>query len=325
MLPMLHLPIPLPRRGKTVAQAAGALAALSAAGMLTVAYFFVEQLTRPQPRDPARAMTFTPWELDLPFETVAFPTQSGGHQVGGWWLPQASADRVVIACSGYRRGKADLLGIGKQLWQAGNTVLLIDLYGHGSDPGVPITLGHREVGDFLGAVDYVAGRAPGAAIGAVGYSMGAAVAIMGAARDPRVRAVVADSPFATHRGVAEHFLRQIMPNLPPDPLLNVMDPLLGWRAGYRFHEVEPLREVGQLAPRPLLLIHGTADAVIPARESEALFAAAGAPKDLWIVPEALHCGAYFVDRRAYSQRVRAFFDRALAPAAAGERAAHALD
>ena len=35
---------------------------------------------------------------------------------------------------------------------------------------------------------------------------------------------------------------------------------------------------------------------------------AGKPKELWVLPEADHCGAYFVDRVAYTKKVSDFFD-----------------
>jgi uncharacterized protein len=75
--------------------------------------------------------------------------------------------------------------------------------------------------------------------------------------------------------------------------------------------VAPLRVVRQIAPRPLLLIHGTADQTIPVSHTQRLYDAAGAPKELWLADGAGHCGAYFLDRPGYCQRVTAFFATAL--------------
>lgn len=297
--------------GDFVTLTLGATIATAGAALFAGAQHIVNQLTKPQPNDPSAEFTFTPWELNVPWEDVAFLARGGAHQVRGWWLPQPTMERVIIACAGYRGTKSDLLGISTQLWRAGYTVLLIDFYGHGMERGVPVTLGFREVDDFLGAVDYVAQRAPEAAIGAIGFSMGAAVVIQGAARDLRVRVVVADSPFATHRDVVAAQVRQVIPFVPPDPFLALADPLLQRRAGYRFQQVEPLREVGAIAPRPLLLIHSTGDKVIPYQHGIWLYEAAGDPKELWIVEDVSHCGAYFIDRPAYSRRVAAFFAQGL--------------
>ena len=84
-----------------------------------------------------------------------------------------------------------------------------------------------------------------------------------------------------------------------------------WRYGYPFQAVRPLDAVAKIAPRPLLLIHGTADTVIPVVHSYRLYEAAGDPKELWIFEGAQHCGGYFADRPAYVQRVAEFFAKAL--------------
>lgn len=314
----------------TVATVSAVLAGILVGSGVAVGNYVVDQITRPQPEDPEADFTFTPWELGIPSENVRFPARGGAHAVTGWWLPQATPGPVIIACTGYRGKKADLLGISSRLWRAGYTVLLIDYYGHGADRGVPVTLAFREVQDFLGAVEYVVQRVPDQPIGAIGYSMGAAVVIMGAARDQRVAAVVADSPFATQRAVIATQFRRRLP-LPPDLFLGIADIILARRAGHRFRAVSPLHEVRAIAPRPLLIIHSTGDEVIPYQEAERLFAAAGDPKEVWIVPDVPHCGAYFLDRQTYCQRVTDFFARsfavALAPivADAREGGAHALD
>jgi dipeptidyl aminopeptidase/acylaminoacyl peptidase len=151
------------------------------------------------------------------------------------------------------------------------------------------------------------GRLPGARIGVVGYSMGAAVALLVAAREPRIAAVVADSPFATMRGVVGYAFERL--RIPAQPLVSLAGSVNRLRYGYRFDAVEPVDMVGSIAPRPVLLIHGAGDATIPAEHSRAIFAAAGEPKELWIMPGVGHCGAYFADRPAYVARVVQFFER----------------
>src|SRR3712207_7622089 len=57
------------------------------------------------------------------------------------------------------------------------------------------------------------------------------------------------------------------------------------------------------SPRPLLIVHGTADALIPVEHARRLYEVAGEPKELWLVDGAAHCGAYFVDRDRKSTRL----------------------
>ncbi|HWD07602.1 MAG TPA: hypothetical protein VHA57_00770, partial [Actinomycetota bacterium] len=55
----------------------------------------------------------------------------------------------------------------------------------------------------------------------------------------------------------------------------------------------PVEVVGGIAPAPVLVVHGTADPFFPAAEAEALCAAAGAPKALWLLDGGGHADALF--------------------------------
>ena len=174
----------------------------------------------------------------------------------------------------------------------------------------PVTLGYCEVSDFLGAVAYVKARTPQTSLGVLAYSMGAAVAIMCSAWNTDVEALVADSAFATHRGVIDYHIRRVL-HFPSVPFLWLADALLWWRAGYHFRQVEPLRDIGAISPRPVLIIHGQKDSVVDPRDAQRLYAAAQEPKELWLLPDTGHCGAYFADRQAYVAKINAFFNRHL--------------
>jgi uncharacterized protein len=288
-------------------------AAIGALGVVGAGYYVASTLTRPGRPSPTDEYVFTPFEVDVPHEPVTFPPEEGDHFVRGWWLKRPESRRVIIACTGYRAKMSDLLGISSALWRAGNNVLLFDFHGHGAGLGAPVTLAYREMNDFLGALDYARRRLPGARIGVIGYSMGAAVAIMGSARRSEVRAVVADSSFASHADEVRYSIAKAMRL--PAPLVpavaEVADHFLFWRAGYRHRDVEPVHDVGRLAPRPLLIIHSQNDEMIPVEHAFRLFDAAGEPKELWIENATSHCGSYFVDRKRYCRRVADFFARHL--------------
>lgn len=278
--------------------------------VFAVALYVVERMTRPNKRGIFDEYTFSPYELDLPAETVTFSPMHGDYQVSGWFVPHPDATTTIIICPGYRSRKSDFLGITRLLWKAGHNVLIFDFYGHGSAVKTTLTLGYREMNDFLGAVAYVKERAPQTRLGVLAYSMGAAVAIMCSARDSSIEALVADSAFATHWSAIEYNIRRAVP-LPTIPFVWLADHLTWWRAKYHFDQVKPLRDIGQFAPRPILLIHGGKDSIVNPHDATLLFKAANEPKELWFFPEAEHCGAYFVDRIAYTNKVITFFDAAL--------------
>lgn len=296
-------------RGAAIAAGVGAAALASVSA--GIGYYVARRLTAPNRIDYINDFTMSPFETGVPCEDVRIPTADSDLTLAGWWFPRQETNRVIIGCTGYRGSKSDLIGIGSALWRAGYNVLLFDYHGHGAGRGAPVTLAYREVGAFLAALDYTLARVPDASVGVIGFSMGAAIAILGAAQRPEVRAVAADSPFATHEDVVAHTVQRTI-HVPGQPFAALSDVFLERVAGYRGRDVSPLAVVDKIAPRPLLIIHGADDVQIPVSHAYRLYEAAGEPKQLWLAAGANHCGAYFLDRPAYCQRVTSFFDQSLA-------------
>lgn len=296
-----HLPIS-PRR---LAGLAGAVTLGAAGVLLGAAAYVTARINVRQPGNFMSEYTFSPFETRVDgYEEIVFRTDDG-LRLSGWWLPQPGSRRVIVGMAGHRSPKSDLLGIGSGLWRAGNNVLLFDWRSRGQSEVAQHSLAYYELRDAQAALAYALGRVPGARLGLMGYSMGASVAILLAARDPRVAALVADSPFTGIAEVVAHGAAQ--KRLPARLVVPLADALTGWRYGYRFGAVRPIEAVAAVSPRPLLLIHGSADGLVPVSHAHAFYAAAREPKARWIVEGADHCGAYFRDRASYIERVSAFF------------------
>ncbi|HVB75141.1 MAG TPA: alpha/beta hydrolase [Ktedonobacteraceae bacterium] len=274
---------------------------------LAVSLYIVETIIRPQKRTVYDSYKFSPFELELPAEEVLFTPTEGKHQVNGWYIPRPGATTTIIVSPGYRSLKTDVLGISAFLWKAGHNILAFEYHGHGIEVGTPVTLGYSEINDFLGAVAYAKERAPETHLGVIAYSMGAAVAIMAMARSNDIETLVSDSAFATHSSVVDYQLRRVFRR--SSRLVTWMsDTLLWWRAGYHFNQVEPLRDIAKIAPRPILIIHGGKDTLVDPRDGPLLYDAAQEPKEIWMLPDADHCGVYFQDRAAYVNKIIEFFD-----------------
>lgn len=289
---------------KRLLAAAGWLATGAALGVGAVAGATAWTLN--EPRRPWPNYTFTPFEVRAPSEDVTF-TAADGVSLAGWWLDQPASSTVVVCAHGHRGNKADMLGIGSGLWRAGHSVLLFDFRGNGDSGDGPQSLAHHEQRDLSAALDLVRERRPDARIAVVSFSMGASTAILTAAQDSRIEALVADSPFATLSDVVATGYRRH--RLPSEPLIPIADLANRLRYGYAFSEVRPLDRIGAISPRPLLLLHGTNDRVIPYDHALQLAAAAApGPVELITFDGADHCGGYFADRAAYIALVADFLD-----------------
>ncbi|MGH2367652.1 MAG: alpha/beta hydrolase [Chloroflexota bacterium] len=295
---------------------AGLVAGGAVAGAaLAAADYVFRRMTAPPGARRSAQFGFTPFETGVDWEDVAFPGGDGAW-LRGWLLVRDARAPAVLACGGYRGRRSDLLGISSQLWRAGFTVLLFDYVGYGDEPG-PVTLGYRELADARAALRFLRQLRPTAPLGAIGFSMGAAIAVMLAAREPEVGAVLADSPFTDQREIVRFHLGRrfgLRPSgrteLLAGLLLTLVDRRLARQFGFRFADVHPLRDVARLAPRPLFLIHGEEDRTIPVEHGRQMVAAAriaGVPVETWFVPGAGHCDAYFRDRHTYCARAAGFF------------------
>jgi uncharacterized protein len=282
----------------------------SGAAILALAAQVVRHITQPTRRHQP-IQVFTPWEFGVPFEPVRIPAAIS--VLDAWYLAWGSGTTapVIMVLAGHGGTKSDRLGVATYLVREGFNCLLFDYHGCGTSPGSELTLGYRESMDALAALDWVTRRAPGAAVGVLGYSMGGSVAVRLAARDERVRAVMIDSAFATQRRIVSHHVQRTI-RARPGAVVETADRMLQRRHGFRLDDFDPLSEVAHIAPRPILIVHPTNDRIVPFTHGLELWRHAGEPKQFWVARGASHCGTYFQDREGYCRRTVAFFRRSLA-------------
>jgi pimeloyl-ACP methyl ester carboxylesterase len=290
---------------ETLAAFAALILALNVAAALVLAVY----LCRPKKRTYLDDYTFTPFETGVDYEPVSFST-TDGVELSGWWLA-GRTDRVVVGLTGRSGTRSDLLGVGTYLAKAGFHVLLFDFRGRGASARAALDLGRREAVDAAVAVDYAAARVTGAKIGVIGFSLGAAVAVMTAARDARVLSLVMDCPFARSEAMMRFGMRQFFPITRAllIPRLTRFWAMILY--GFDLGGIDiPARAGGIGARRALVIVSGR-DSVVPPAQQRSVYEALPCPKELWEEPEADHCGAYFADRERYVARVIAFFTETL--------------
>ncbi len=235
-------------------------------------------------------------------------------------LPAAQPTaRTILCIHGYRaNGRFDFGAIAPFLHGLGWNVLLPDDRAHGESEGTYIGFGNLDSQDCLAWCRWLTERYGGdCTLVLYGISMGAA-AVLAASGDealpPQVRGIVADCGFSSGWEEVRLQIRNMF-HLPSFPLLPTADLLLRLHAGYSLRERAAVERV-KSARVPLLIIHGKADAFVPAAMGEEIYRAAAAPdKRLLLVDGAVHAHSYLTDSAAYEAAFRELTDKAAASAA----------
>ena len=262
---------------------------VAAAGLTALAWRASSRAIHPGPSQYAWSLADYP---ELKAEDVRIETLAGRFFRG-----RESA--TIVLTHGYGGNQDEMLPVADALHRSGFTVFTYNLRSE-------VTFGANEQDDLISVVDYLSGRPDVDAerIGALGFSMGGATTIIAAAREPRIKAVVADSAWRT----AKSWLRPSWN--PRDHFSRLSLKFAEWRAGIDLDKLRPVDSIRALGGRPVLLIHGSDDDVVLPEDSDALVAAAPGA-ELWRIPGAKHGDTLAPGGPTTAERVTAFFQRAL--------------
>lgn len=199
-----------------------------------------------------------------------------GLALGAWFVPAGPAtgssperaSPAVLVANGNAGDRSLRAPLAEALAREGLSVLLFDYRGYGANPGSPSEDGL--LADARAAADHLAGRDDVDADRIIYYaeSLGTGVVTALAAERPPA-ALVLRSPFPSLGEVGSlHY-----PFLPVDALLRDRYPVA--------------EQIGRI-DRPLLVIAGEQDRLVPPELSRRLYEAAGEPKQMVVIPGAGH-------------------------------------
>lgn len=268
-------------------------------------------------RPPKIRSTITPSTLGLTYEDVSFRT-ADNLTLRGWFVPsQKTPAKTIILLHGYPTDKGNILPSLAFLNRMYN-LFLFDFRYLGESEGSYTTAGAKEVEDLRAAIRYLANRGAQTEralptdggrgiteVGLWGFSMGGAVALMGAAGMPEIKAVVAEAPYARLDLMTKERYRISWLNT----FLGGLTRLWG-RAflGIDAKSISPEAAASTLRI-PVLLIHSKNDSVVPFSHAKRLKTAfADNPRAEFWFRENLSHGELGGE---YEQRIEDFFTRSL--------------
>lgn len=244
--------------------------------------------------------------------------------VYAYYVDQGS-DKTVMIHGGFRGNWNN--GIVTEeyndFYKAGYNLLFVDSRANGNSGGDYVTYGQYESDDVLYWINQEVRERPSQKILLYGGSMGAATMMSVLAKDipVNVKGIIENCGFASiDEQLRFTYSQTVVPALPP-AIKNQLDIIgdqehedlfMGLLKQYYFDQemhLDPtaaLPTIGMSGSLPKLIIHGTADDVVPVSNAQKLYELAGGYKDLLLVEGAGHGKAQEVDHAAYTKHVTDF-------------------
>jgi len=206
---------------------------------------------------PDKELVGSPFFQQIKYEDVFFPSESGDKLHGFFMKPKAPAKGTVVHCHGNAGNVSDHFPLMDFLLEAGYNIFTFDYSGYGQSEGRPTPEGI--IKDTTGALSYIKNRKdldPNRIV-LFGQSLGGAAASGAMVLDPSVRCIILESTFTTYREMA---------------LSTALGRFLFFLVPFVIPNTGPSHDLKKINERPILILHGDLDIVIPPRLGEKLHA-----------------------------------------------------
>lgn len=240
-------------------------------------------------------------------ERVAIRSRDG-LDLRGRYYRFSGTGPVMLFFHGYHGAALrDGCGMMKLMRELRMDVIAPDQRAHGESGGRAITLGVKERYDCLDWIEYILERmGKDTQIFLSGCSMGAATVLMASDRLPdNVLGIIADCGYTSPEEIMRSECRSM--KVPVAPVMAMARASARLFAGFDPAEASAT-EALRRCRKPVLLIHGEADTLVPCDMSRENYAACAGPHRLLTVPGAAHAMSFVVDEQAYSSAVKDFLE-----------------
>ena len=220
-------------------------------------------------RAPRQREQGTPQDHGFAFEQVWIPSVAG-KRLFAWFLPAGDGEQTIIILHGWGSNAELMLPIAAPLRRAGLNVLLLDARNHGQSDAHSFSSLPRFAEDLGHAIDWLQTTHPQTCskLALLGHSVGAGAVLLEGSRRADISAIISLSAFAHPEWVMRRHLQQIRL---PGAIIWLVNRYVQWVIGHTFSSIAPISSICKIHC-PLLLVHGTADQVVPLADAHAMLA-----------------------------------------------------
>lgn len=263
------------------------------------------------PRSKRKPLDVFPDQYQLPYQDVRF-ISADGVLLRGWFIPKEGSGKTIILMHGWGMNRGDIFKNTYFLHDLGYNLMYFDFRALGESGGTTSSIGYLEVRDVQAALAFLKEKYPQACkkIGLYGLSMGGMVAICEAAQNPEIACVVSEASYYSFRRVVSRWA-WVHNRVPYLPLIPIVLHYIRKELNANPEHFSPRYNVSRIAPRPIFIIHGRYDNLVPAAQAKMLYKQAGQPKQLWLVSGAKHNKCAEVGGFEYKQKLADFFKKYL--------------
>ena len=199
--------------------------------------------------------------------------------------PGTESDTIVVLGHGVtgNKDRPFVVALAEALAANGLHALRFSFSGNGASSGRFVDSNISKQVDDLGSV---LDNLSGSKVGYIGHSMGGAVGVLRAAKDPRIKFLVSLAGMVNTKAFAEREFGTVTPGqgfMWDDSNCPLSEAYM--------KDLRAINTVANEAPKikvPWLLVHGSEDDVVPIDDSREIFAKANEPKKLIELPGANH-------------------------------------
>lgn len=232
-------------------------------------------------------------------------TSFDGLKLSSYRINNHNNNKYVIIIHGFTGSKNDEISTARKFDEMGFNTLIIDQRGSGDSEGKYATYGLKESLDLIKWIDYLVKKYPDSQIVLYGLSMGASTILscLGTKLPANVKCAIEDSGFSSLYEELKFFMETKYNLVFVDTILKLLEKKIISKLNFSYDDCNHKIAL-QNNETPLLIVHGTADTIVPFEMAKRIYNSTKGIKKIYIIDSADHCEGkyqenYFINLKSF--------------------------